>query len=185
MNPSITQSVPSPVQSAFNSALVYYDPNVSRDVAGRRIGVPESTLTRVSPRCIAALFVIFTWAMRATEYLSVTALDVASGDFVFIRGRKGSASYRIMLPGIWQQFEHDHFQRPGRLVAGMKYHQLWTGCMRLGIGELLPGHINATRTHISRHDLAAQYQEKGEVIAGDLLHHKSKRSIKYYMVRRS
>jgi integrase len=170
-----------PLLSALNTALVYYVPNVTREVRASTIGAPADVLERLHPVAVAALYVIFAWNMRSAEYLRSRASDILSHDRLLIHGAKGSRSYIISLPGIEQQLGSFRISCPGMAVAGISYHKLWTQCVKAGIGALLPNHVNASRLHLSRYSLAAELAANGEQLVSDCLRHRSLTSAKNYM----
>jgi len=176
--------VPAPLQSACKSALFFYDPGRLDEALAETLHIPLVRALQVSRRCLVALYVIAMWAMRASEYLSATVGDVMENDMLFIRGKKRSASYRIQLPGLTSQVKVAQIDSPGRLVSGVEYMDLYRACIRAGIGSLITGHRNASRTHLYRHLLADQAPIIGDRAAGDLLHHRSPTTINFYGVRR-
>jgi len=177
-------SVPSSLLSALKCPSMYYCPAVTLDVCAGVVGTPSTVLGRVAPIYRAALYVIAMYGMRSAEYLRAQVSDIISQDVLFIQGVKGSRSYTIQLPGLSAQFETEISKCPGRLVSGTTYLALYRASVKIGLGTLLANHRHATRTHIYRHKLANLVRDRGETAAGDLLRHRSRTSIKYYLTRR-
>lgn len=172
-----------PLQSARVSLPVYYDPGASIDEYSRVLGTEKAMLVRASRRYVAALYVIFKNAMRASEYLSARAEDILGNDRLFIRGKKGSRSYIVELPGIGIQFKEARSVNPARFVSGCTYRQLYNACIAVGIGDRVQSRENIARTHAARYRIAAELATQGVVAVADCLRHRSQRSTLHYMPR--
>ena len=174
------RSAPTPVLAACNSPSYSYDPCVAREAFASVSGVPVSRIIPMPERCMSAIYVILIWNMRAREYLNLTMDSIYPGDIVLVNAAKGSQNYLICLPGVCAQTKELRVSCPGMDVAGVSYMQLYRACVAAGIGRILSGHKNATRTHIGRHNVNEKYALKGSEALGDLLHHRSLRSRSYY-----
>jgi hypothetical protein len=179
-NPAIKRSAPSPLHTACNCPVHYYVPPIAIDEAELLLNVPKTRLELLSGPVFAAICIITQWSMRSIEYLRATTDDLLGNDMLLIRGAKGSAAYRIHCPGIDSQTGTWSFNRHGWLISGISYHKLWQACKRHDIGFLPDGHKNIARTHAARYNLVKAVGQRGQRIAGDLLHHRSQTAIKYY-----
>jgi len=178
---TLQHSASSPLHWAGKTLPVFYDPDVSISKASSALNIPETRLQAINPRCIAALYVIFTNAMRASEYLLAAVKDIVGNDALFIHGRKGSASYIIRTPGIKKQFKEFELIYPAWYVSGCTYRQLWAACVRIGLGDRVSSRENCARTHAARYRLAASLETKDLKAVADCLRHRSQRSTIHYM----
>ncbi len=176
-----SHSVLAALESARNSLPEYYDPGISIEAAGQVLEVPTARLQQINRRCMCALVIIFTHAMRASEYLRATTEDILGQDRLLIRGCKGSASYIVICPEIGRQFEDAAGISPARFVAGTTYRQLYAACVRIGLGDRVRSRENAARTHAARYRLAASLEKSQLKTAADCLRHRSVRSTIHYM----
>lgn len=174
-------SAPSMPDWAGKIIPLYYAPEVEPVTQAATVGVHLQAFMCAGPAERAAIYVSSLWAMRIGEYLRLTTADILGRDMVFVPGEKGSASYRILLPGICRQFAPHLAERPGRLVCGTNYKRVYTACVRIGLGILEPGHLNVARTHVARYTLAKAVHQRGERAAGDLLHHRSTSAAEKYL----
>lgn len=179
--PRETISVPSPLQAACNTPLYYYRPPNNFPWLHELCQVNPGLEKLCNQRCVAALRIIFTYCMRANEYLSLTTEDILPGDRVVVHGSKGSASFLIYLPDICDAVTNTEFNPPFRSLSGCTYIELYRTCCKLDIGQLLRHPENKARTHLSRHQLIDQMSGKvPDSELSDLLRHKSPDSISYY-----
>lgn len=170
-----------PVQSARDSLLNYYDPGVTWEVAASVIHTAEARLRLINRRCAMALYLVFVNAMRSTEYLRARVCDILGDDRLLIRGAKGSGSYIIQTPGIASQFAGASGSNPARFVSGTTYRQLYAACVRIGLGDVVRTRENLARTHAARYRLAEELGSQGLPIVADALRHRSQRSTLHYM----
>lgn len=174
-------SVPSPLHTAGNSLPDYYSPECTAEAQAAVVGVPLTRFLLAGARERAVMYIVSLWAMRVGEYLRVTVSDLLGNDMVFVRGEKGSADYRINLPGIDTQFVNGASLCPGRLVSGTSYIRVYRACVRCGVGAKEKANKNLARTHKARYDLAAKTFTLGSRAAGDLLHHRSPKTVSSYV----
>ena len=179
-----THAGPTPVLSAGNSTLFYYDPGTMMPTLKELAGITQEHENRLNPRCIAALRVVFTYCMRASEYLQLTENDVYSCDRVIVGGLKHSASYFIFLPGICKSLDASGFHPVHRSLSGCTYQQLYRACVRAGIAMRLTDHDNFVRTHFSRQCfIRSVANERTNKDLSGCLRHRSDDSITYYGAR--
>lgn len=175
-----TGSASTPLLQAAKTALYYYDPDYDRDYLSDALGISRYAGSVAVRKDLVALYIVQVWSMRVSEYLDAKIGDVLPYDQVLIRGKKGSASYRICLPGITAQIMATTNLKPGMNVAGTTYANIYRLCVQSRYGALQPGHINVSRTHKSRFDLAGKFHAENDRTAGDLLHHRSPDTVSYY-----
>lgn len=173
-------SAPTPLLSARDTLTFSYAPSIAVDTWQDLTGTPAARMYLVNPSVRSAIYVILLWSMRSAEYLSATIGDLLGNDFLLIRGCKGSASYRINLPGIDAQVSKLGSVSPGRLVAGVSYKQLYAGCVRCSIGFQVPSRKNLARLHSGRYNLAKEVSLYGQTTVSDVLHHRAKSSASHY-----
>lgn len=172
-----------PVDGARESLPEYYDPGTSMAGASEVLQVPEARLMLINRRCAMALVVIFTHAMRSAEYLRATVGDIIGNDRLLIHGCKRGGSYIVVLPGIGKQFAGAAESNPARFVSGTSYRQLWSACVRIGLGDRVVSRENAARTHAARYRLAAELNNESLLTVADALRHRSQRSTLHYVAR--
>jgi integrase len=170
-----------PHESARNTPGNYYNPGRSILEYSSLFSAPENKVRSMHPACIAALYVIWSNAMRSAEYLGLRVRDILGQDRVLVRGAKGSGSYIIVLPGISQQFRDAAGSDPARFVSGITYSQLYRACVRADIGAHAMSRLNLARTHLARYDVAAAVAANGIKTVSDCLRHRSRRSSLHYV----
>lgn len=173
-----------PVLSAGNSPLFYYAPPSNYPSLEQLLGVNKTKENLLNNRCIAALRVIYHNAMRAGEYLALTEDNVSGYDRVIVPGSKGSASYIITLPGITQQLGVRSCNLTPRSLSSLRYMHLYRACVKAGIQRCYESRRNYARTHIARHDLVLDNNNRAKSRdLSDCLRHRSARTISYYAVK--
>jgi len=179
-----THAGPTPVLSAGNSTLYYYNPGTVMPALKELAGITQEHENRLNPRCIAALRVMFTYCMRASEYLQLTDDDVYDCDRVIVGGRKNSSSYFIFLPGVCRSLDLDGFHPVHRSLSGCTYQQLYRSCVKAGIAMRLADHENFVRTHFSRQCFIRNVaNDRTNKDLSGCLRHRSDESILYYGAR--
>jgi integrase len=167
--------------TARNSPEFYYDPRRRVDEYSALFQVPAARVEAMRPAARAALYVIWSNAMRASEYLSLQVRDVMGNDRCFVRGAKGSGSYIIVLPDISRQVLAGSGGLPARFVAGLTYSQLYRSCVRADIGARVMERLNLARTHLARYTLALEVKGHGIKAVQECLRHRSGRSTLHYV----
>jgi integrase len=170
-----------PQQSARVCPTNYYDPGCTIDQYSRLFGAPVAKVRNMHPVARAALWVIWSHAMRSAEYLRLQVRDILGYDQVLVRGAKGSGSYMLCLPGISEQFEAERISNPARFVAGLSYRKLYQSCVRADIGDHAMLRLNLARTHLARYKLAGAVAASGLQTVSDCLRHRSRRSTLHYV----
>jgi len=175
-----THSAPSILDRARNSMSYYYNPGTSVPALAAVLRVPHARAILAAHRELVALSIIYMWGMRASEYLSAVEEQLLGSDRLLIRGKKRSQNYIIILPGIDEQLPVRSRSCPGRLVSGTTYQRVYRAAVRIQFGALQPEHINLSRTHTGRYDLAHQVMRQGVAAVSDCLHHRSRSSAVFY-----
>lgn len=119
---------------------------------------------------------------RISEILELTPAQYIGENRFVVRALKGSRNYIVVLPIIilnpaWQS-------HPKRFTPFIEYSyaQVWRYCRRAGVGFVPAGHRNVAVTHAHRYRTASAVQQVfDDSAAGDVLHHRSRRSIQYYL----
>jgi len=127
------------------------------------------------------LRVTFTYGCRISEILQLTVADILPGDLLFVNCLKGGSNYVIRLPGVAEDVNAQPKAQSQHAIFNYGYARCYLCCCSLGIGHLYEGRKNHSRLHLARHRLAASViSYKSKVAAGDVLHHRSRRSINHY-----
>lgn len=175
-------SVPSPLDAVGKSALDYYQVCDGLPTVGSVVGCEEGPEMCLSPLMRAAIRLCITNSMRISETLAIRRIDECSPSVFVVRGKKGSHSYTVRVPvspinrTILDTFE------PQQLLFPCNYHSLWRALVRVGMSQRVTGRINRVVTHIGRYSLAEKLERlnRRDDIQG-CLHHKSSKSIEYYL----
>jgi hypothetical protein len=169
-----------PLHPVWKSTLFYYSPCLPIDAIASSLSVDTGRIMQISRPCVAALYVIISNGIRASEYLNATAEQVLPADRLVCFGAKRSGSFILHLPGLSSQIEPFRLASPGIGVSGVSYRQLYRACCKVGIALLVDGHRNLARTHAGRYRLVQQVLRYGTRVASDVLHHRSGASLSYY-----
>lgn len=162
-------------------------PNSSpRDIREKTVSTyynsPAATLHYMDPSVLELLYYAAVNNCRISELLSINQGDCVGNDRYVVRGQKGSRSYTVHLPGLSPVLDPWSSTVPQARVFPVRYKVVWRWCVRCGIGFTPPGHRNVARTHAHRYQTAAAVNCKADkIVAGDVLHHRSQRSISYYI----
>jgi len=178
----LNASATAPVLSARYSPRVYVMPVDHASIISFCAHCSPARLKWLSPACSSALALIFLYGMRSAELLRCTVRCLTGLDRVFIAGAKSSSSYIIVAPGIDKQFPEVAGFSDDELLFPFSYIQLYRACLKVGVGEKFKENENYSRVHMARHVIAESVNSlAGRQAAGDILHHKSKRSVSYYL----
>jgi len=141
---------------------------------------------QVRPDALAAVCVCVVYGMRVGELLRVQAHNVCKGDMVIIEPEKGSAAYRIFLPGSWRWRLSGGVEGELARLFPCSYRQTYEAAVRLGVRLTIEGSKNSRVLHAGRYiaadEAAATCTER---TAGDILHHRNATSVLHYLNRRS
>jgi integrase len=124
-------------------------------------------------------------SMRISELLELTVDDdLEQGRFI-IKGRKRSRSYTVYIPELIPIVKELKTTANDRRVFRCDYKWIWEWCRRCGVGFTPEGHVNCARTHAHRYQTAERVSSRaGNTAAGDVLHHRSRSSVDYYLPKK-
>lgn len=177
-----TLSVPSPLPSARNSTVFYYKlPSLFPNVR-RVFNDPSINELAMHPICRAVCQVAGLFLCRVSEILSLTLGDIFQPDRVVCRGSKRGAAYIIYLPCLSQQVLESKVKDVHVPIFPVSYSQCYRSFVRAGIRLNREGYKNSMRCHAGRYAINKLYSEGSSLnVLSDLLRHKSKGSILYYL----
>jgi integrase len=146
------------------------------------LDVASSTLEMLHPSAVAIACASTLYSMRVSELLSLESKHLICGDRVVVTAGKGSQSYTIWLPLI---SEHCTLVSDplcdGRLFP-VDYTWIYRQLKRAGMSVKKKSGINNSVTHSHRYATASAVASiLGADTAGDVLHHKSNKSVAYYL----
>jgi len=120
--------------------------------------------------------------MRVSELLALKISDIIVGDRVLVRAGKGSSSYIIWLPLVSRHAKLvSEIHCDGRLFP-VEYMWYYRQLKRAGLDEAVAGKKNSRASHKHRYTTAGLVCAKSDSgTAGSVLHHKSDKSINYYL----
>lgn len=179
-------SVSDLLHDARDTPRFYPAPGVLTSAAVDLFPTIQARRNQVRPDAFAAVVVCVVYGMRIGELLRLQSCDICKGDMVVVEAEKGSAAYRIFLPGAWKW----------RIVGGVEgelarlfpcsYRQAYECASKLGVKIEIEGSCNNRVTHAGRY-LAADAALKAcnERVASDILHHRNAKSVLHYLNRRS
>ena len=175
-------SVLSPLIKACNTTLFYYRPPVNFPSVQGIFNNGEINANAMHPICRSVCQVCALYLCRIGEVLSLTLFDVISADRVICRGSKRGSAFIIYLPGLSQQVLESKVKDVSVSLFPVSYSQCYRSFLRAGIRFPREGRKNSMRCHAGRYAVRSLYSEGTEIgVLSDLLHHKSKSSILYYL----
>jgi hypothetical protein len=174
-------SVPSPLDTAVNSALHYYDISQALPSVKSILGTTDNSEYCLSPIVRAVLQLVLVYHMRIGELLSITAGDEIIPSSFLVRALKGSTDYTIFIPlSARNRMLLDTFH-PSHILFPVTYHTVWRQITNAGCGMRLRWRLNRSVTHSGRYKLAEKLTHLNERSRiGPLLHHKTITSSEYY-----
>lgn len=155
---------------------------IEQSVAGAfRCGV--AGLSAMPMLVLVLLYISSLHTARISEVLNLSAADCISPGRFLARGLKRSRSFVVFLDVLQLRpvRADDPAYRLG--IFDLHYDYVWRWCKRCGIGATPRGRRTAARTHLHRYYTAkAVVSASSELTAGEILHHRSRRSISSYIV---
>lgn len=177
-----TISVLDTLHGVRESALYYPAPECLAISASQRVSSIQVLQSRVSPAVFAVCCCCVVFGSRVGELLRVTVGDVMPGDVVLVRAEKGSSSYLIYLPGVYQWSLLLPHGSSEALLWPVSYRKVYEGARKLGLAVRMSTGKNEKVTHSGRYHIARGVNHiAGERVAGDVLGHRSAESINYYL----
>lgn len=177
-----SRSVTSPLEVAVNSTLYYLSlagqlPSVKSLVGGR-----ENSEMVLFPGVRVVIQLILLYHMRVSECLDLCAKDEIKPTLFLVRAKKRGAAYSIHIPiDSRNRTALDGFS-PGQRLFPFDYHYIWRSMVKAGMSLSVRTRVNRIVTHRGRYDLAEKLvilNERSNITP--LLHHKSKKSMEYYL----
>lgn len=179
---SRTSFASAPLLAAGNNTVFCYNHPEFFAPCATLLGVQSVAENRMSPLCRTLCRVVFTYAMRIGEALRLLCTDVLSGDRVLVRGEKKSASYIILLPGIYADMVRAGVVDKAVSIFPLSYLQCYRSALRAGISFFRNDHKNRILWHRGRFALIEEITlGHTDLRAGDLLRHRHENTVQYYM----
>ncbi len=135
------------------------------------------------PNARTVCIICLLYFCRISEVLRLTVKDVLHPDRALCIGSKRGSSYVVFLPGLSYQLHNCGSISPSSSLFPISYLQCYRSYVRAGIRLRVSGGKNYRRSHIGRYAVSDLFDKGVEkTTLGDLLHHKSKSSILYYLI---
>lgn len=177
-----THFAPSPLPGARNNTLFYYSdrglfPPICQLLNDKNVN--ESAMSPLS-RTVCKVSALF--LCRISEVLALRVSNVFSPDRVVCPGSKRGSGYLIFLPGLSLQLKEAGQIHESVPLFPISYIQCYRNFLRANISLVRKGRSSRARTHAGRYQIN-RLSEKGFEMntLGELLHHKSRSSILYYL----
>jgi len=177
-----SRSGSSPLDWACNTTLFYYSPPDYFPTISEVFNDKSINVLQMHPVARAVASVCAVYLCRVAEVLSLSINNVVYPDRCLCPGSKRGYSYIIYLPGLSSQISRAGISDQSCLLFPISYIKCYRSFLRAGIRAVRSGFVNSARCH------APRYQVNNFVghgippeNLGDLLHHKSKSSILYYL----
>lgn len=170
-----------PNRLALKSPQVYID-RISK--VNPAWGVVVSSKATPSTRTAGALWaasVAVANGCRISEVLRILNHQVQPNGTAWTVGSKGSNS-RLLYLGIDPADAVElRLAKGSFLVFPWDYQTIYRACLEYGFTEVLPNHQHRAVTHSGRYRLVQEVaQTAGEVVAGQVIGHRSKATAEYY-----
>lgn len=174
-------AAPAPNRLALKSPQVYID-RISK--VNPAWGVVVSSKATPSTRTAGALWaasVAVANGCRISEVLRILNHQVQPNGTAWTVGSKGSNS-RLLYLGIDPADAVElRLAKGSFLVFPWDYQTIYRACLEYGFTEVLPNHQHRAVTHSGRYRLVQEVaQTAGEVVAGQVIGHRSKATAEYY-----
>lgn len=181
-SPAATSSVPAPLfPTPYMPVLC--DPRDSIEMGvSDMFRTPVASLQYMPMAVLTVLYLSGLYCMRIAELLEIRYGDSVGHGRWLVHGAKGSRSYVIAMPGLHGPAAAEIAARPDARLFPLHYRYVWSWCQKLGVGFTPENRQTVARTHAHRYVTARQVTtQTTERVAGDVLHHRSTRSISYYL----
>lgn len=132
--------------------------------------------------CLWAGAVAVANACRISEVLRIEGKDILPNGTAIITASKNSNARMIYLGLDRDLVCHLKNNFTNRSVFGVQYREVWGALVRFGLAVQEIGHKNNAVTHAGRYAVAKEVAKNhGEEVAGQVLGHRSKNAITYYL----
>ena len=119
---------------------------------------------------------------RISEVLRLRNAQVQPNGLAWVAGSKGSRG-RLLFLGLSPEQAQQIANSPAKgQLFPISYIQVWRACVKFGFASKIQGHKHLAVTHAGRYRLAQEIAKGStEELAGEVLGHKSKNTIQYYV----
>lgn len=152
---------------------------------GLRIHLDPVTFTQTMEKLYdrkTAVSLLKQYGCRAGELLNIRWHDIIDNDVALMRASKRSRSRVIVIPGCTKAKTEIDPRMYKHSIFSCSYRQLLSFMLSQGIVDQPEGYTKRIITHLPRHQLAEQVNiMAGMRVAGDVLQHNARSSIKYYV----
>ena len=177
-----TVSVPSPLPGARKTTMYCYSLPVNFPTVSSIIGNPDINESAMHPIARTVCRISLLYLCRITEVLSLTVSNVFAPDRVVCPGSKRGRAYMMYFPGVSQALIDNKVTDKDTLLFPITYHKCYMSYLKAGVRYLKPGSQNTSRTHSGRYAVRNLVDKFDNLsILSDLLHHKSSKSLFYYI----
>lgn len=172
----------SPLHGACNTTLFYTAPHGSFPSI-KSILNNSSVHDELLPNRVRTVFSIsFLYCCRIGELLDCTLGDHISPDRLVCKGKKGSNSYIIYLPGFSNFVSNIVNPSINYRVFPFSYGYLYRWACKIGIPVRLSGRNNSAVLHLSRYVFSHKCEDRLlSSVIGECLRHRGRESVNYYL----
>lgn len=172
---------PAPNRLALKSPQVYINRITKANPAWGAVVLSKATPSSRTAGALWAASVAVANGCRISEVLRILNHQVQPNGTAWTVGSKGSNS-RLLYLGIEPADAVELRMAKGSfLVFPWDYQTVYRACLEYGFTEVLPNHQHRAVTHSGRYRLVQEVaQSAGEVVAGQVIGHRSKATAEYY-----
>ena len=172
---------PAPNRLALKSPQVYINRISKVNPAWGVVVLSKETPSARTAGALWAASVAVANGCRISEVLRILNHQVQPNGTAWTVGSKGSNS-RLLYLGIDPADAIELRMAKGSfLVFPWDYQTVYRACLEYGFTEVLPNHQHRAVTHSGRYRLVQEVaQSAGEVVAGQVIGHRSKATAEYY-----
>lgn len=172
----------SPIDRACNTTTYYTAPGGFFPSVKSILNNP-SVHDDLLPNRVRTVFCIaFLYCCRISELLDCTIGDHISPDRLVCKGKKGSNSYIIYLPGLSKFVSNLANPSVNYRIFPFSYGYLYRWAVKIGIPVRLNGRNNSAVLHLSRYVFSHKCSNRLlPSVIGDCLRHRARESVSYYL----
>ena len=172
---------PAPNRLALKSPQVYINRITKANPAWGAVVLSKATPSARTAGALWAASVAVANGCRISEVLRILNHQVQPNGTAWTVGSKGSNS-RLLYLGIDTADAVELRMAKGSfLVFPWDYQTVYRACLEYGFTEILPNHQHRAVTHSGRYHLVQEVAKTaGEVVAGQVIGHRSKATAEYY-----
>ena len=136
----------------------------------------------MNPICKTVARISIMYYLRISEVLNIQIKDIIEPDRVFVHGLKRSSGSIIYLPGLSYQINNLIDENVACKLFPISYNKCYRNYVKSGISFMGKNKKNTMRTHAHRYRVNELFQQGYSLNdLGDILKHKSHKSILYYL----